>query len=290
MMESITPQQPSGLLTAEAFLDGRGLLHRGRPLKRWRWVGVFGEELMACAAQIRIGPGRQTFWALHLPGGPRSVLRERTRLLPRDGEVELREGSPDGSAPGLLRIRDRGVELELELREEAGWEARCPNGRSETWTRKQAGVPAEGTLRLDGRAAREVSALASIDDSAGYHRRLTEWRWSTGVGLAADGRALAWNLVEGVNDPPSGSERAVWVDGAPHEAPPVSFDAALTRIRCADGSELRFVAETERARSDNLLLVRSDYRAPFGTFSGTLPGGIELSSGRGVMEWHRARW
>jgi len=289
MTQSITPESPPRSLTADAFLAGRGLHDRGRPLKRWRWVGVFGEELMACAAQVRIGPARQTFWALHLRGGT-TGLRERTRLLPRRGEVELREGSPDGSVPGLLRIRDRGVELELELREEPGWEARCPNGRSESWTRKQAGVAAHGTLRLDGSEVREVSALAAIDDSAGYHRRETEWRWSTGVGLAADGRALAWNLVEGINDPPSGSERAVWVAGVRGEAPPVHFDAALTRIGCADGSELRFAAEAERARSDNLLLVRSDYRAPFGTFAGTLPGGIELASGIGVMEWHRARW
>jgi hypothetical protein len=45
-----------------------------------------------------------------------------------------------------------------------------------------------------------------------------------------------------------------------------------------------------RARRDNLLLVRSDYRQPFGTFSGALPPGLELASGFGVMEWHDARW
>ncbi|HXD56168.1 MAG TPA: DUF2804 family protein [Solirubrobacteraceae bacterium] len=279
-------------VTADAFLAGRGLFHGGRPLKRWRWVGVFADDLMACAAQVQIGPGRQTFWALHLPRetGAASDDRERTRLVPRRGEVELIPGSPDGAVPGVLRIRDRGVELDLELREEAGFEARCPNGRSEAWTRKQAGIPATGTLRLDGGPARAVDALAAVDDSAGYHRRETEWRWSTGVGVGVDGRRLAWNLVTGINDPPRGSERAVWVDGAPHEVGPLSFAEDLSWIRGEDGSELRFAAEAERSRSDNLLLVRSDYRAPFGTFSGTLPGGLELASGRGVMEWHRARW
>ena len=39
-------------------------LFRGRrPLKRWRYVGVFCEELMACAALVQVGPARQTFWA-----------------------------------------------------------------------------------------------------------------------------------------------------------------------------------------------------------------------------------
>ena len=40
----------------------------------------------------------------------------------------------------------------------------------------------------------------------------------------------------------------------------------------------------------NLLLMRSDYRQPFGTFAGTLPGGIELAEGYGVMEQHDVRW
>ena len=123
-----------------------------------------------------------------------------------------------------------------------------------------------------------------------HHARRTEWWWSAGVGESTDGVALAWNLVSGVNDPPSGSERAVWVGGEPHEAPPVSFATDLSSISCADGSRLSFHAEAERARSDNLLIVRSDYRAPFGTFSGTLPGGIALARGRGVVEHHRARW
>jgi hypothetical protein len=129
-----------------------------------------------------------------------------------------------------------------------------------------------------------------VDDTAGYHARHTEWWWSAGVGEGPDGTALAWNLVSGVNDPPTGSERAVWVAGEPHETPPVSFTAALERISCDDGSELEFQAEAERSRSENLLIVKSDYRAPFGTFSGSLPGNIPLAHGLGVVEHHRALW
>jgi len=246
---------------------------------------------MACAATVRIGPARQTFWALALPGEGR--MRERTRMLPRRGEVELIEGA--GRAGGALRpgrfaIRDRGVELELELAEQEGIEARCPHGRSEVWTRKQAGIAATGTLRLDGGPISAVEALACVDDTAGYHARVTEWRWSTGVGVAADGSAVAWNLVSGINDPPAGSERAVWREGVPAEVGPVSFADDLSAIDACDGSRLDFQAEAERVRRENLLILSSDYRAPFGTFSGTLPGGIELASGRGVMEHHRARW
>jgi hypothetical protein len=58
----------------------------------------------------------------------------------------------------------------------------------------------------------------------------------------------------------------------------------------ADGGALEFRAEAQRERHDELLLVRSDYVQPFGTVSGTLPGGVALGEGFGVMEDHRARW
>ena len=248
-------------------------------------MGIFAEELSACAALVQIGPARQSFWALHLRG---SALRQRTRLLPRRREVLLSPAG--GGSPGRLRIADLGVALEVELDEQPGIVALCPDGRGEVWTRKQAGVPARGTLSIDGSAARPLQALAVIDDTSGHHARVTEWRWSAGVGQALDGAAVAWNLVSGINDPACGSERAVWVSGMPHEVPPVSFAEDLESITAAEGSLLRFTPEAERARRESLLILSSDYRAPFGSFSGALPGPIELAWGRGVMEHHRARW
>jgi hypothetical protein len=124
-----------------------------------------------------------------------------------------------------------------------------------------------------------------IDDTAAYYPRHTSWRWSAGVGTARDGRPVAWNLVSGVNDPPSNSERTVWVDGEPVEAPPSAFADDLSAV-----DDLTFHPEAERRHSQNLLLVRSSYRQPFGSFSGTLPGGIELGEAYGVMEEHDARW
>ncbi|MEA2153342.1 MAG: hypothetical protein QOI18_1575 [Solirubrobacteraceae bacterium] len=265
----------------------------GRPLKRWRYVGVFSEQLMACAAIVQVGPARQSFWALYLRA--EDQLRERTRLLPRRSALRLDAGTAgggdgDGPRAGRLRICDAGVELDLSLAEERGFAARCPHGSQEVWTRKQAGIAAGGTLALDGAAPRQVRARAVIDDTAGYHARHTEWWWTAGVGQSADGRALAWNLVSGVNDPPSGSERAVWIDGEPHETPAVQFTEDLRRIDCVDGSTLRFHAEAERSHDANMIVVKSHYRAPFGAFSGSLPGGLALAHGLGVVEHHRALW
>lgn len=227
-----------------------------RPLKAWRYVGVFGPEVMLCAAIVRIGRARQSFWAIW----DRERLEERTSFWSHEVKLAL----------GRLEIPGRAS---LRLEEEAGVESVCPAGESYAWTRKQGGIPARGTV-----GDRPLEARAIVDDTAAYYPRHTSWRWSAGVGTDASGRDVAWNLVEGVNDPPTGSERTVWVDGQPGEVGADAFDG------------LQFQAEAVRQRSDNLLLVRSRYRQPFGTFSGELPGGVELAEGYGVMEDHEAWW
>ncbi len=65
----------------------------------------------------------------------------------------------------------------------------------------------------------------------------------------------------------------MWIDGEPSRGcRPCRFAADLSSV---DG--LRFSAEAMRERRENLLLVRSAYRQPFGTFSGVLPGGSQLA-------------
>ena len=256
-----------------------------RPLKRWRYVGVYGPELMLCVGHARVGPGRQSFWAVWDRGTQR--LRERTRRS--GGGVRL-----GLDRPGRVLVLDGGVEIDLTLEEVDGVETICPNGDAYAWTRKQGGVRAHGTVVLDG-VVRAVDALAVIDDSAGYHARETAWRWSAGVGLATDGRSVAWNLVAGVNDPPHESERSVWIGGVPREVGPAArFTDDLAAVSTADGVDLAFVAEATRERRDNLLLVRSEYRQPFGAFAGVLPDArgerLTLAEGWGVMEQHTARW
>jgi hypothetical protein len=234
-----------------------------RPLKAWRYVGVYGPELMLCAAVVRIGRARQSFWAVW----DRRRLYERTSLRGRGVEMRLRR----------LRVLDRVVQIDVALEEQAGIETICPSGDSYAWTRKQGGVTAYGRVMVDGKPY-ELDSRAVIDDTAAYYARYTRWRWSAGVGTASDGCELAWNLVSGVNDPPLNSERTVWLDGEPREVGAEAFDS------------LAFQAEAVRERSDNFLLIRSRYRQPFGTFSGVLPGGIELAEGYGVMEEHEAWW
>jgi hypothetical protein len=248
-----------------------------RPLKAWRYVGVYGPELMLCAAAVRIGPARQSFWAVW----DRSEHRLRERTAFGRGGVRL--------ARGRLSIDDRDVAVDIALEEQPGIETVCPSGESYAWTRKQGGIRAHGTVLAGGRR-HAIDARAVIDDTAAYYQRRTRWRWSAGVGTATDGRVIAWNLVSGINDPPAGSERTLWIDGRALEPGPVEFSDDLTAIRFGDGSSLSFSAEAVRERRENLVLVRSNYRQPFGTFKGQLEGGIELTEGYGVMEEHDVLW
>ena len=248
-----------------------------RALKSWRYVGIYGPELMICVGAVRIGPARQAFWALW--DREASLLYEHT-VLGR-GSIRL--------DPGRVRVADGRVELDIELEETAGIESICPSGSSYAWTRKQGGIRARGAVAIDGRLT-PIDARAVVDDSAGYHERNVSWRWSAGVGAAADGRSVAWNLVSGINDPPHESERTIWVDGEATEVGPNSFAEDLASVRFAEGGELRFHPEAERSRTENIGILRSAYRQPFGTFIGRLPGEIELEHGFGVMERHDVRW
>ena len=254
----------------------RGARH-GRPLKRWRYIGAYSPELMVCVCEVRLGPVPQRFWAVAEPGRP--IV---TRTTMGAGGVSI-----DGSR---ARVDTPEARIELEVEEDGGVESLHPSGRSgSVWTRKQAGVPVRGSVEVGGRR-HELDCLGVVDDTAGYHQRHTSWRWCAGVGRTEDGERVGWNLVTGVNDPEKASERAIWVDGEEFEPGPVEIAGDLSRVSFAEGGELAFEAWSERAERTNLVLVRSSYRQPFGTFTGELPGGFPLSEGQGVMEWHDVRW
>src|SRR5690349_18648215 len=97
-------------------------------------------------------------------------------------------------APGAVTVRDGDCFIDLAVDEIPGVESVCRHGAQYVWTRKQAAVAVRGTARLAGEVV-SLNGLGVVDDTAGYHDRTTEWRWSAGVGALADGRAVGWNLV-----------------------------------------------------------------------------------------------
>lgn len=254
------------------------VLRGGRLRKRWRYLALYSPRLMVCAAAAQIGPFRQSFWQLW--DGERDGLYGGTRSLPGGGEVTV-----DGP---LLRIDSADLQGRLRFGGGLPVEAVCPSGEGGYgWTRKRAGIPVTGTIETR-KWRMQVDALGVDDESAGYHQRHTSWHWSAGVGRFRDGRAVAWNLVAGINDPGRDSERAIWIDGEPHELAPVRFDG-LDAVELDGGERLSFRSRCERARDDNFVLFRSRYRHRFGAFEGSLEG-LELAEAAGVMEEHDAVW
>jgi len=242
------------------------LVKDGRPLKRWRYVGLWGEDRMLCAARVQVGPTRQRFWALW--DGER--LRGKTSMLP----IAVSVDGVAKAGPFDLRWEQDGEPLEVTSR----------HGDSYIWTRK---YPLRATGTIDGEP---VQLRGLLDDSAGYHARNTTWRWCAGVGEAPDGTPLAWNFCEGLHDAAESSERATWVDGALTEPGPTTIAYDLRSTTGPAGETLRAAQVAVRSHRSNLGLIASDYEQPFATFSGTLPGGVEVARGWGVLERHSAKW
>jgi Protein of unknown function (DUF2804) len=227
-----------------------------RLLKRWRWIGVFTPEIMLCVGDARIGPIPQRWWAVARPDG---TLQQGSRL---SGEIQI------------------------ELEEGDGVDVVSPAGsRGYIWTRKQGGIPARGTV-----FGEPFEGRGFVDDSAGYFEHHTSWFWSAGVGVTDAGERVAWNFTDGVHDSPKDSERTVWREGEPFEVGPVRFAPDLSGIDFAEGCSVSFNEWAAREENLNLLLIRSRYRQPFGTFSGELPGGLRLREAQGVMEEHDVLW
>ncbi|MGE4427885.1 MAG: DUF2804 family protein [Solirubrobacteraceae bacterium] len=271
------PDRPAGVRLPPQPLP---LVHARRLRKRWRYVGVYGPELSLCVGVVRIGVAHQAFWAVW--DRTAGDLHERTTLL--GGGVSL--------PPGGVLVRRSDVDIDLAFDEDPsgvdGVETVTPYGAGYAWTVKRAAVPITGRVRVGGLEHR-IDALAVVDDSAGFPPRHTEWRWSAGVGRDDAGRTIGWNLVAGVHDDPAASERSVWIDGTATQVRPVRFADDLSSV-AGDDIDLRFAAEATRRRDENLVVLRSRYVQPFGTFTGTLPGGARLVEGHGVMEHHDAHW
>jgi hypothetical protein len=250
-------------------------------LKRWTYVGVFGPELMLCAGHARVTGLNQTFWA---------VWDRQARSM--QGRTLALRASRVSVSPAGIEVADGATTLQIKC-EQAGKPVEVVTAARPAyiWTKK---TPIYAAGHLMGPAGtREVSGFGILDESSGYHDRRTAWNWSAGVGATRDGRRVIWNLVTGVHDSPSSSERTVWLDEEPFEPGPVTFSPDLDAVIGEGGERLQFHVEAKRQRKDNFGLIRSDYVQPFGNFEGVLPGGIGLDREKGafgVMERHKAVW
>ena len=245
--------------------------------KRWHYVAFWSRELSFCAARASVGPLQQEYWGIWDRAAQQ--FRERSHLFTRRISIE----------PHRSQVKDGDVEIDVTHQSCSGFEVYQPLQRAYTWSRKDFCRQAQGTVRY-GSITRAVSGVVLVDINAGYHARHTEWQWAAGAGVDQHGRLIAFNAVTGVFDAPVNSERTIWIEGDAKEVGLNTFSEDLSTVGFAEGGTLFFKREALLEKHDNFLIIRSDYVHWFGTYSGTLPGGIELHEAFGVREHHDALW
>jgi len=246
--------------------------------KRWHYLTFWSPELILCAADVRVGPLPQEYWGVWDRRGRR--LLQRSHYLRRRVRLD----------PNRLTIRDGDVSVDLPFEPDDEFAVYRPERRAYIWSRKQLCVKATARVAVGPSEPITASGTVFVDVNAGYHPRRTRWRWSAGVGTDQHGRTVAWNAIVGLFDTEQHSERTIWIDGVPREIGPVAFHDDLRRVSFSEGGELTFDKEADLRKRVGLFLIRSKYDHWFGPYSGTLPGGIELTGAVGVRERQDALW
>jgi hypothetical protein len=253
------------------------LFRAGQLRKNWHYVSFWSEDFSFCAARAKVGFLPQEYWGIWDRRAQK--FREDSHFF--TSRVNLEENR--------VRVRDGDCEIDVTFSDCTDFEVYRPANRAYIWSHKDYCRSARGTVRY-GETTREVSGVMFVDVNAGYHERRTRWHWAAGAGRDQHNRQIAFNAITGLFDTPENSERTIWINGESREIAPVTFSDDLSIVSFAEGGELRFQPEALIEQHENFLLIRDDYYHWFGTYTGTLPGGIEIREAYGVRERHNALW
>jgi hypothetical protein len=261
--------------------------------KRWMYVIVVSDEVICCAAVVRMGYASNAF-AFAIDRRERKVIADVTAMGPVFaatvshrasegaeakfglGSKQFRIDRPFGSKSYSVNIR--GPRLKLEARLSS---ANAPpplsviNGLSAgrfSTTEKGALLEVEGTLVAGSRKYDLQRAWGGYDYTAGLLERRTAWKWAFGMGRCSEGKPLAYNLTQGFVGE---RECVVWRNGHvdPIGAAHFTFDAhdALQpwHIR-TDKLDLDFAPSYPHEERHDLMVVRSRFLQVGGDFRGKL--------------------
>lgn len=300
---------PTGQWAGGLDLDVAQLGPRRGRLRRWSYVAAADDTVAAGAAIVDLGytvasflwicrEGQVTQWERKgLPGrhGRVPTTARAGGAWFRVGRDDVRVG-PDGTLHAEVGQGSRRLTVDLAVQPDTAALIVVPTaGGGWNATQKVAGEPVSGSVTTPEWRHELASGSAWRDYTVGRQDRDTRWRWAAGAGRTDDGR-VGINVSTGMNEHTPG-ENLVWWEGVPYTLPldrlePVgTFDGPWSLSGA--GWSLDFVPEGVRAADENLLIVRSQYVQPIGTFRGTLPGpdGQPRSVAlHGVTEDHRARW
>jgi Domain of unknown function (DUF2804), C-terminal/Domain of unknown function (DUF2804), N-terminal len=287
--------------------------------KRWQYVGVFDENLVAGAAVVDLSYMGNAFAFVYLREQKRQV--EMDLLDPGARKVAFAANSMEGACslegsagqvridvdPGEMKrnlhVQAQGFSIDLEV-DESGFDPIAVCARvglhGFNYTHKAAGLPAKGKVVVNGNAIElSKNALAVLDWTTGCPPYLTHWNWASAAGKVSGGAIAGINLVSGINES-AYTENAIWVDGKVEKVDIVHFDydpddiMTPWKIVSNDGKvDLTFHPEGERSQSQNYLVVVSRFRQPFGRYEGTLTVKGEkrkVESIYGFAEEHFVKW
>jgi hypothetical protein len=173
-----------------------------------------------------------------------------------------------------------------------------PLGGDVNVTEKRVLMAVRGMVETDGRKVDVDGALGGIDYTQGFLPRATAWRWAYLMGKTTDGRRVGMNLVEGFNGQP---ECALWLEGETFSVGEGRFSfsrkAPLSpwKITTTCGAvDVTFDPVGMHSEDRDLVLLRSTFVQPVGTFRGTLRipghGKVSVDGAPGVVEDQNVRW
>jgi hypothetical protein len=302
---------------------GLALVDRALRRKKWCWVALASDEVWVSLAVVRLGYATSAF-AFVFDLKARRMLVDRTIVgPPRAAEVgddphaagvlarfgfgrtsialERRAERSTGDASQTCELRARFAELDIDVSFDesvappaiAAIAQLGPSLASATEKRVLAKV--RGSAVVSGRRISLDGAIGGYDYTHGMMPRRTRWKWAFAMGRAKDGAPVAFNVVQGfVGEAECAAFRTNGV--FPIREPEIAFDVERRERPwrlVADGMDLTFDVGAVHEQHTNLVLVRSHFVQPVGTFRGTLRidgRDVEVDGLPGVVEDQEMVW
>jgi len=269
-----------------------GLRDRIARRKRWVYAAVATEEMWFSLAIVRTGYAATAFAFAYDLQGNRMML-DRTVLGPpgvaRVSDDFHQQGEVARFAMGAtkLTVTRRGTTLDLEVRmgdlqldaavdEQTGPPAITAIARLGeglvNGTEKRALLGVRGRGRIGNREVVLDDGTAGYDYTHGLLPRHTQWRWAFALGKTLTGEPFGFNLVQGFVGE---AECAAFLGNEvfPIAEPRFELDVKdpMKPWRLVgDGIDLAFRPGGVHEQHTNLLVVKSRFVQPVGTFRGTL--------------------
>lgn len=267
------------------------LLDRFARRKRWVYVALVTETTWVSIVVVRTGYAATTFAFVYDLSEKRMLADESalgTTLLAKvtddphaDGPLAtFRLGKTQVSMTRRgsiidLKARIGSITLDAQLDEAEAPPPIAAIGRIEggVWdaTEKRTLTRVHGTLTCNGKTHDLATATGGYDYTHGLLPRHTQWRWGFALGKV-DGQPFAFNVVQGFLGE---VECAAFFGGKvfPIAEPRFVFDRneplGAWRLE-AEGIDLTFTPGAMHADATNLVLIKSRFVQPVGTFRGTM--------------------